>query len=91
MNDEELHGKFGVTSAQLDAWADEYESPDWSHMRFGEIATGRPRVSDEPLDSITVKIPHSRAVALRRVQQERGITRSEFVRMAIDNELMAMS
>lgn len=91
MNNEELHRKFGVTGEQLDAWADEYESADWSHMRFGEIIVGRPRISDEPLDSITVKIPHSRAVALKRVQQERGITKSDFVRMAIDNELMAMA
>lgn len=68
MNNEELHRKFGVTGGQLDAWADEYERADWSHMRFGEITVGRPRISDEPFDSITVKIPHSRAVALKRVR-----------------------
>lgn len=91
MTNEELHEKFGVTSEQLDAWADEYESADWSHMRFGAVTAGRPRITDEPLDSITVKIPHSRALALKRIQQERGITKSDFVRKAIDNELMAMS
>lgn len=42
MNDEELHGKFGVTAEQLDAWADEYEGDDWSRMRFDEVIIGRP-------------------------------------------------
>lgn len=47
VTDEELHEKFGVTGDQLDAWADEYESEDWSHMRFAEVIKGRPRFSDE--------------------------------------------
>ena len=91
MSNDELRRKFGVTGEQLDEWAAEYESADWSHMRFGEIINGRPRVSEEPLDSITVKIPRSRAVAMKRLQEETGMTRSEFVRRAIDDELMAMA
>ena len=91
MNNEELRQKFGVTGEQLDKWAGEYESVDWSHMRFGKIINGRPRMADEPFDSITVKVPHSRVVAMKKVQEETGITKSEFVRRAIDNELMAMS
>lgn len=87
MNEEELYKKFNVTGEQLDEWAAEYESQDWSHMRFGEVVNGRPKIADEPLESITVKIPHSRAVAIKKVQQETGITKSEFVRRAIDNEL----
>lgn len=88
MNTEELRDRFGVTGEQLDAWADEYEGDDWSHMRFGEVIKGRPRISEEPLDSITVRIPHSRVVAMNRVQEEKGITKSDFVRSAIDHELM---
>ena len=91
MSGDDLRQRFGVTGDQLDEWADEYESDDWSHMRFGEIVNGRPRLADEPLDSITVKVPHSRVAAMRRVQQETGMTKSEFVRRAIDNELLAMS
>ncbi len=88
-NNEELRRKFGMTGEQLDAWANEYESDDWSHMRFGEVIVGRPRVSGEPLDSITVKVPHSRVVAMKRIQQETGITKSDFVRQTIDHELAA--
>lgn len=88
-NKEEIYKKFGVTDDQLDAWADEYESKDWSHMHFGKVINGRPRISDEPLDSITVRIPHSRVMAMNRIQKEKGITKSEFVRDAIDDKLLS--
>lgn len=90
MTNEELHKKFGVTADQLDKWANEYESSDWSHMRFGKVVNGRPHIADEPLDTITVKIPHSRLVAINALQKKKGITKSEFVRQAIDNELLAI-
>lgn len=57
---DELRKKFGVTGERLDAWADEYESADWSHMRFGKAINGRPRISDDLLDSVTVRIPYPR-------------------------------
>ncbi len=90
-NSEKLRERFGVTGEQLDAWAGEYEGADWSHMRFGEVVNGRPRIADEPLDSITVRIPRSRILAMKQMQAEHGITKSEFVRRAIDHELMAMA
>ena len=83
--------KFGVTDELLDAWAEEYESDDWSHMRFGEVVQGRPRVADEKVGTITVKVPESRLKAIERIMSETGITRSEFVRRAIDNELVAIA
>ena len=43
MSEDELNRKFGVTDEQLNEWADEYESADWSNMRFGEVISGRPR------------------------------------------------
>ncbi|WP_165247977.1 hypothetical protein [Adlercreutzia sp. ZJ141] len=67
MSNKELYDRFGVTAEQLDTWADEYESADWSHMRFGEVINGRPKISDKPLDSITVKVPRSRTVAMKRM------------------------
>lgn len=57
MSGESLHEQFGVTAEQLDTWASEYEASDWSHMRFGEVINGRPRIAEEPLDSITVRFP----------------------------------
>ena len=88
MNEAEVLKKFHVTKEQLDEWATEYESEDWSGMEFGKIAPGRPKVFSEPLETITVKVPRSRILAMRRVKEQKGTSRSDFVRRAIDHELM---
>jgi predicted DNA binding CopG/RHH family protein len=91
MKKEELHEKFGVTGEQLDTWAAEYENESWDKMSFGKIIQGRPRIYDEELKTITVKVPVSRVAAIQNAANKNGISRSEFVRQAIDNELMAVS
>jgi predicted DNA binding CopG/RHH family protein len=91
MKTEELHKKFGVTDEQLDTWAAEYENESWDGMSFGKIIQGRPRLYDEELKTITVKVPASRIVAIQNAASKSGMSRSEFVRQAIDNELVAMS
>ncbi|HIW77218.1 MULTISPECIES: toxin-antitoxin system antitoxin subunit [Gordonibacter] len=85
----DVHNKFGITAEELDERAAEYESENWSHMEFGEIVKGRPKLYDEKMDTIVVKVPHSRVVAMKRVTSQQGGTRSDFVRRAIDNELIA--
>lgn len=87
MSEDRILEKFGVTAAELDARAAEYESNDWSGMEFGAIAPGRPLSYGEPLDTITVRIPHSRVVAMQQIGGKSGISRSAFIRRAIDHEL----
>jgi predicted DNA binding CopG/RHH family protein len=91
MKTEDLHKKFGVTDEQLDTWAAEYESESWDGMRFGKIIQGRPRIYDEELKTITVKVPVSRIAAIQNAIDKSGMSRSEFLRQAIDNELIAVS
>jgi predicted DNA binding CopG/RHH family protein len=91
MKAEELHKKFGVTDEQLDTWAAEYESESWDGMSFGKIIQGRPKLYDEELKTITVKVPASRIAAIQNAASKNGMSRSEFVRQAIDNELIAVS
>ncbi|MDR1088559.1 MAG: ribbon-helix-helix domain-containing protein [Coriobacteriales bacterium] len=91
MNKKELHTKFGVTDEQLDAWAAEYENESWDGLSFGTIIQGRPRIYNEELKTITVKVPVSRIAAIQHAASKNGMSRSEFVRQAIDNELMAAS
>ena len=88
MGDKKMIEKFDVTEEQLDTWASEYESTDWSSMEFGKVVQGRPRISDEELKTITLRIPASRVAAVQRAADREGITRSEFVRKAIENELI---
>ena len=91
MNNDELNKKFEVSEEQLNEWAAEYESESWDKMSFGKIIQGRPRVSDEELKPITVKVPASRLAAMQYITSKNGISRSEFLRQAIDNEIIAMS
>lgn len=44
-----------ITEEMIDVWIDEYESDDWSHMRFGDVVYGPPPLSRQapamlPLD-----------------------------------------
>ena len=89
MNRDELYKKFGVDSDYLEAGAAEYESPTWEKMQFGKITQGRPKISDEPLRTVTVKVPESRISAIARAAEKRGTSRSDFLRQAIDNELLS--
>jgi len=91
MNNKELHKKFGVSAKQLDEWAAEYESETWEKVDFGKSVHGRPRISDEELKTLTVKVPASRIAAIQDAANRSGISRSEFLRRAIDNELIAAS
>jgi predicted DNA binding CopG/RHH family protein len=87
----ELHKKFGVTDERLDAWAAEYENESWEGMKFGKIIQGRPRLYNEELKTITVKVPASRIAAIQDAANKSGMSRSEFLRQAIDNELATVS
>jgi predicted DNA binding CopG/RHH family protein len=91
MRKEALHAKFGVTDEHLDKRAAEYEKESWDRMSFGKIVQGRPKIHDEELKTITVKVPVSRIAAIQNAANKNGMSRSEFLRQAIDNELMAVS
>lgn len=70
MDSEELYNEFSVTPEQLNKWADEYESGDWSNMEFGKISKGCPRIADDPLESNMIKSPRSRLIATEKLQDE---------------------
>ena len=45
----------------------------------GEIVVGRPRLSPEPLVTITFKIPESEAARIKSASEFEGTSRSEFL------------
>lgn len=90
-NDDKLCDELGLDPEEVGNIADRYDSGDFSDMEFGTPRRGKPRLCDEELVTVTVKIPQSRIAAMERVQREQGITRSEFVRRAIDHELVEFS
>lgn len=88
MNDKELSKAFGTTLEDIEREVAAVESGDFSAFDFSRTVMGRPMVEDK-MESISLKIPHSRIVAIERAAKEQGLTRSEFMRRAIDRELVA--
>lgn len=87
MDREELNKTFGVTEEQLDDWAEEYENGTWDASTLGEVRRGRPSIADEDVKPVTFRLPSSQILAVDRRAEEKGITRSEFLRDAVQSAL----
>ncbi len=90
MNDKQLAGEFGLSLDDVERIVAKVESGDLSDFDDSRIIEGRP-LEPEPLVTISLKIPRSRVTAVNRIAQEAGMSRSEFVRRAIENELIALA
>ena len=90
MDRAELNKKFGVTDAEIENWAAEYESSDWLNMKFGKPVSGRPRIYEEPMERISVTLPHGAIVAMKEYCNTQDISRSELVRRAVSRELASV-
>lgn len=87
MNDKELCEMFGLTLEEVEREVDAVESGDLSAYDFSKLTMGRP-MEKEPMEMISTPVPHSRILAIKRVTEKRGESRAEFVRRAIDHELL---
>jgi transposase len=87
MKREQVNAKFGVTDAQLDKWAQEYEDDSWSG-KLGKVIQGRPSIANEEVKPVTVRLPVSKIIALDNKAMAHNSTRSAELREAIDEYLM---
>lgn len=85
-----IKSKNGVvfTDDMFEDLAVSYESGNWPGRATGEIVMGRPRLTDEDLKTVTFKLPISKIVAIDKVAEAQGGTRSEALRQAVDGFLM---
>ena len=90
MNEKQLNEKFGTTNEEIEGWAEEYESSDWSNMEFGKPVYGRPRIFEEPMERISATLPHGAIVAMKEYCDAKDISRSELVRRAVNRELASV-
>lgn len=90
MNDKELCEMFGISIEDAEREVEKLEAGDYSSWDFSRVMMGSP-MDNEKLEVISTPIGESRLKAIKRITDEQGITRSEFVRRAIDHELLAMS
>ncbi|MCL1799302.1 MAG: ribbon-helix-helix domain-containing protein [Eggerthellaceae bacterium] len=84
MDMEKKDGK-PVTDKTLDEWASAFENGEWPAGKT--VILGRPRLATEEVQSVTVRLPRSKVLALERKASERGLDRSKALREAIDEYL----
>ena len=77
---------FGTTTAGLDAEAEQYEAGRWSGG-LDHVAPGRPRLYDEPLAAISLRLPVSHLEQVDARARARGQSRSEYLREVIADTL----
>lgn len=68
--------------------ATEFEDGTWQSDET-EVTPGRPRLFDEDMETISFRLPQSRIHAVDVVAKRQGISKSEFLRRAIDAALVS--
>lgn len=75
-----------VTDEDFERWADEWENDTWEGPLV-DIRIGRPPISDEELGVVTFKAPKSRIAAMERKASEQGMSKSQFMRAAMERAI----
>ncbi len=88
MSDSELCEMFGTTLEEVESDVERYESGDLSDFKFGKPIDGRPTAK---MKTTSLKLFDFQLEAIDRAAKKEGISRSEFVRRAIDNELVTLA
>lgn len=88
MNDGELCEMFVITLEEVEREVDKIEAGDYSDWDFSRAMMGSP-MREEKMRMISAPVGEPRIAAMQRVAKERGISRAEFVRQAIDHELLS--
>ena len=83
MDREKINAALGVTEEELARRAAEYENDTWDSSRLGKPVMGRPRLADEEVRQVTIRLPLSQIEAIDRLAACRATTRSAEVRAAI--------
>lgn len=84
--DDEVLRSIGMASDDVDAIADACERGDYSMWDGSRVSYGSPL--KEEMTTISVRLPKSRVAAIERVAGKGGLSRSEFVRRAVDQKLL---
>lgn len=87
MSDKKLCEMFGTTLEEVESDVEKFENGDWEGFEFSKPIVGIPVVK-EKMAMVSAPVPESRIMAMQRVAKKRGISRAEFIRQAIDRELL---
>ena len=79
----EMNQLLGMTEKELDCYTQKYEDDTWDSTHLGKVIMGRPRISDEEVRPITVRLPISQIAAIDNLASSKHSTRSAEVRAAV--------
>lgn len=88
MDDKELCKAFGTTLEEVDRDVEEFEHGRWEGYAFGEPIEGRPQPK---MRNTSIKLYDFELTAVDRAAKEAGVSRSAFIRKAINDELVAIA
>ena len=88
MDRKEMNKLLGMTEEQQDKIAQEYEDDTWDSSHLGKVIMGRPRISNEEIRAVTVKLPISQITALDIRAKQQGSTRSSLLREVVGEWLV---
>ena len=88
MNDRELCEIFGISLEEVEDEVARIEAGDYSGYDFSRVIPGRPIAEKDEMTMVSASIPSSRIKAIKSVTDREGISRSDFIRRAIDRELL---
>jgi hypothetical protein len=71
----------------IENMAKEWEDGTWQG-HIGEVTMGRPKLYDEDLETVSFRLPVSRIAAIEAVAKRKGLSRSDFLRLAVDDALL---
>ena len=75
-----------LTDAEIEREAAEYEAGTWEGGLV-RLRIGRPPICDEELGVVTFKAPKSRIAAMERKASELGMSKSQFMRAAMERAI----
>lgn len=77
-----------LTDEDLEREAEQYEKGTWEGGLVN-LRLGRPTLSNEELGYVTFKAPKSRIAAMEQAARERGMSKSQFMRAAMESAITA--
>jgi hypothetical protein len=90
MTDKQLCEMFGITLEEVAKEVNKIDRDDYSSWDFSRTIKGSP-MDHERMTMVSAPIAQSRIDAMQRIANEQGISRAEFIRRAIDHELLALA
>ena len=87
MTSEELEREFDITEEQLDSWEKDAAAGILHGEPRGEVIAGRPLLFGEEMRQVGFKEPLRKVDAINRRADDLGMTRSDYLRYLVDEDL----